>query len=124
MKTFYSLVFVIVVSQANCQAQKQKEIPAAKLLSLRKPIDADINPHKQDVYKLRLNKGQFASIRVNQKNVGLLMLVYDPSDSLQQIVDENGIGQNEVININALITGDYKIKVTWNLNKPFSGQYR
>jgi CubicO group peptidase (beta-lactamase class C family) len=90
---------------------------------LNKKIEADIDPHKQDKYSVKLTKGQFAAIRLYQKNVGLLLYVYDPLDSLIQIVDENLINQYEIVNINASMTGNYTVKVTWNMNKPLSGQY-
>lgn len=123
MKRNCFLIPFLLISWVNCFAQKEVKISPATILSLRKTIESDINPYKQDIYKIKLSKGQFASIRFYQKNVGLNILVYDPLDSLQQIVDENGIGQNEVVTINAIMTGDYKLKVIWNFNKPLSGQY-
>lgn len=49
---------------------------------------------------------------------------YDPSDSLKLIADENGIGHDEVVGIYAETTGNYKIQVIWNLNRPLSGKYQ
>lgn len=123
MKRTCFLPLLLIFSLTNCLAQKDVKVSPARFLSLRKTIEADIDPYKQDVYKVKLVKGQFASIRVNQKTVGLNILVYDPLDSLQQIVDENGIGHNEVVTITALMTGDYQLKVIWNFNRPLSGQY-
>jgi CubicO group peptidase (beta-lactamase class C family) len=123
MKRTCFLPILLIFFLPNCLAQKDVKVSPALFLSLKKTIEADIDPYKQDVYKIKLVKGQFASIRVNQKTVGLNILVYDPLDSLQQIVDENGIGHNEVVTITALMTGDYKLKVIWNFNKPLSGQY-
>lgn len=122
MKIFYFQIFLLL-SQLILPAQKVEEVSAPQYLSLKHTVASDINPYKQDVYRLKLNKGQFAAIRVKQKNIGLAILVYDPLDSLLQIADENGIGQNEVITIHALTSGDYKLKVIWNFNPPLSGQY-
>jgi CubicO group peptidase (beta-lactamase class C family) len=107
----------------NNFAQTAIKISPAIYLSLRNTIESDLDPYKQDLYTINLHKGQFASIRVYQKSVGLNILVYDPLDSLQQIVDENGIGQNEVVAIQAKMSGDYKVKVSWNFNRPLSGKY-
>lgn len=123
MKRNCLLVPFLLLTWVNCFAQKEVKISPPVILSLRKTIESDINPYKQDLYKIKLSKGQFASIRLYQKNVGLNIIVYDPLDSLQQIVDENGIGQNEVVTINAIMTGDYTLKVIWNFNKPLSGKY-
>jgi CubicO group peptidase (beta-lactamase class C family) len=123
MKRNCLLIPFLLLSWVNGFAQPAIKISPAIMLPLKSTIESDINPYKQDIYKIKLSKGQFASIRVYQKNVGLNILVYDPLDSLQQIVDENGIGQNEVITINAIMTGDYKLKVIWNFNKPLSGRY-
>jgi len=123
MKRNYFLVPFFLLFSAHGFAQNEVKISPAIVLSPGKKIESDIAPYKQDVYKLKLSAGQFASVRVYQKNVGLNILVYDPVDSLQQIVDENGIGQNEVVTIDAKTTGDYTLKVIWNFNKPLSGQY-
>lgn len=123
MKKKHLLIPFLIVLWGNSFAQKEITITPAGALSLQKTIDAEINPYKQDVYKVTLSKGQFASIRAYQKNVGLTVLVYDPVDSLEQMVDENGIGQTEVIGIHAKMSGDYRLKVIWNFNKPLSGHY-
>jgi CubicO group peptidase (beta-lactamase class C family) len=116
-------LLILLLSWLNGFAQTAIKISPALMLPVGKTIESDLDPYKQDLYKIKLSKGQFASIRVYQKNVGLNILVYDPLDSLQQIVDENGIGQNEVVTIHAVMPGDYTLKVTWNFNKPLSGQY-
>jgi CubicO group peptidase (beta-lactamase class C family) len=123
MKRNCFLIPFLLFAWMNSFAQKEVKVSPAIILSLNKTIESDINPYKQDIYTIKLSKGQFASIRVSQKSVGLNVLVYDPLDSLQQMVDENGIGQNEVIAIQAKMTGAYTIKVIWNFNKPLSGQY-
>src|SRR5688572_10434907 len=124
MKKNGLLIPFLLLAWMNNFAQTQTaiKISPAIYLSLRKTIESDIDPYKQDLYTIKLFKGQFASIRVYQKSVGLTILVYDPLDSLQQIVDENGIGQNEVVAIQAKISGDYKVKVIWNFNRPLSGK--
>src|SRR5690349_4940440 len=102
MKKNSSLVLFLLLSFGNGFAQKEVKVSPAVFLDAKRTIKSDIDPYKQDVYKVKMAKGQFASIRVYQKNIGLEVLVYDPLDSLQQIVDENGIGQNEMVGINAV----------------------
>lgn len=98
--------------------------PEKNFLIQGKSILSEISPHKSDSFYLNLKKDQFASIRISQTKIGLLIFVYDPLDTLKQIVDENGIGQDEVVTIDASIPGDYKIKVIWNRNPPMSGKYK
>jgi len=122
MNTFYFMVFLFLF-QSNSQAQKQETFSETKLLSLKKPIEAEMDPHKTDSYILPLKKGQFASIRITEANIRLYALVYDPSDSVMQIVDENQMGNKEVISLNATMTGNYTIKVMWDFMKPLTGKY-
>lgn len=92
-------------------------------LSLGKTLWSEITPQKTDSFYIRMSPGQFASIRVTEKEIRLHALVYDPQDSLIQIIDENRMGNKEVVSIFSKKQGDYKIKVGWNFSKPFSGKY-
>src|ERR1044072_8203338 len=85
MKRNCLLISSLLLFWINTLAQKAIKISPAIDLSLRKTIESEIDPHKQDVYRLKLSSGQFASIRVYQRSVGLNVLVYDPLDSLQQM---------------------------------------
>ncbi len=95
----------------------------SNLLILGKTRWSEINPQKSDTFYLRMSPGQFASIRITEKEVRLYAMVYDPQDSLIQLVDENRMGNKEVVSIYSKKQGAYKIKVGWNFSKPFSGKY-
>ena len=56
-------------------------------------------------------KGQFASMSITEKEVRIHALVFDPQDSLIAIVDENQMGDKEVVSIFSKKTGNYKIIV-------------
>jgi len=92
-------------------------------LSLGKTLWSEINPQKTDTFYIRMSPGQFASIRITEKEVRLYAMVYDPQDSLIQLVDENRMGNKEVVFIYSKKQGTYKIKVGWNFTKPFTGKY-
>jgi len=94
-----------------------------QFLLLNKPISSEITPQKPDSFYVKMQKGQFASIRITEKNVRLWAQVFDPSDSLMMIVDENQMGNKEVVSFFSKKSGDYKIKVLWNFTKPLSGKY-
>ena len=70
-----------------------------------------------------MKKGQFASLRVTEKNVRVFVEVFNPSDSLIMIVDENQMGNKEVVSFFSVASGDYKIKVLWGFIKPLSGKF-
>ena len=93
------------------------------LLISGKTLWSEINPHKSDSFYIRMSPGQFASIRITEKEVRLYAMVYDPQDSLIQLIDENRMGNKEVVSIFSKKQGNYKIKVGWNFSKPFSGLY-
>ncbi|HNR07097.1 MAG TPA: serine hydrolase domain-containing protein [Saprospiraceae bacterium] len=88
-----------------------------------KTVNARIDPQKTDTYFVRMLPGQFSSIRLTEKEVRLYATVYDPQDSLIQLIDENRMGGKEIISIFSKKKGDYKIRVGWNFSKPYSGNY-
>lgn len=92
-------------------------------LRIGTPVQAKITPQMTDLYLVQLSKGQFASIRVHQRNAEVLALVYDPQDSLIYIVDDGGPGQDEVVTIQAPLTGKYKVKLLWAFKRPLTGDY-
>lgn len=92
-------------------------------LTLKLTQVSELSPSKSDSFFVNMQKGQFASIHITEKNVRIHALVFDPQDSLIQIIDENQMGNKEVVSIFSKKTGDYKIKVGWNFDKPYSGKY-
>lgn len=101
---------IIVAQNINYLALKQTQV-------------LELSPVKSDSFFVNMQKGQFASIRITEKNVRIHVLVFDPQDSLIQIIDENQMGNKEVVSIFSKKTGGYKIKVSWNFDKPYSGKY-
>lgn len=94
-----------------------------KFLVRHKSLTSEISPQKPDSFYLRMKKGQFASLRVTEKNVRVFVEVFNPSDSLIMIVDENQMGNKEVVSFFSTVSGDYKIKVLWGFIKPLSGKF-
>jgi CubicO group peptidase (beta-lactamase class C family) len=113
MRFYLSIIFLVIM---NSLAAQEKLLPG-------KTIESKIDALKPDIYVVRLKKGELANITLAQKEASLFAVVRDPKDSLAQVVDENGTGQNEVINIIADTSGDYTIAVHWNFVKPLSGKY-
>ena len=94
-----------------------------KLLVLHTAITSTISPQKPDSFYVKMKRDQFASIRVTEKNVRVFITVFDPSDSLMMIVDENQMGNKEVVSFFSKKAGNYKIKVAWGFIKPLYGTY-
>lgn len=74
-------------------------------------------------YRINLQKGQFASIQVHQKSIGVGYVVYAPDGSLISSEDLNALYQTEVINITASKAGNYVIEIFWDYSRPQSGEY-
>jgi CubicO group peptidase (beta-lactamase class C family) len=94
-----------------------------QFLVLHKPVSSEISPQKPDSFYIKMQKDQFVSLRVTEKNVRVFVEVFDPSDSLIMIVDENQMGNKEVVSFFSRASGNYKIKVLWGFIKPLSGTY-
>src|SRR5687768_14420844 len=92
-------------------------------LVLNKPVTSEISPQKPDSFYIKMKNGQFASLRVTEKNVRVFVEVFNPSESLIMIVDENQMGDKEVVSFFSKASGDFKIKVLWGFIKPLSGKY-
>lgn len=92
-------------------------------LVLNKTISSEITPQKPDSFYLKMKVGQFASISITEKNVRIWAEVFDLSDSLIMTVDENQMGNKEVVSFFSEKTGDYKVKVLWCFMKPLTGKY-
>lgn len=74
-------------------------------------------------YHINLQKGQFASVKVHQRSVGIGYAVYTPEDSLIIYEDLNALYQTEVINIIASTSGNYRIEIFWDYGRPQSGEF-
>lgn len=118
MHKFLILAIFIILQLfiINITAQKQ-------YLRLNKTITSNLSPAKSDTFFVKMQKENFASIRVTEKEIRIHILVYDPQDSLILIVDENQMGDKEIASFFSKKSGDYKIIVNWNFSKPYSGSY-
>ncbi|MGN6214316.1 serine hydrolase domain-containing protein [Parafilimonas sp.] len=116
MKFTAILLFLFSLLHANAFGQHQ-------FLVLHQAVSSEINPQKPDSFYIKMQKSQFASLRVTEKNVRVFVEVFDPSDSLFMIVDENQMGNKEVVSFFSKASGNYKVKVMWGFIKPLSGKY-
>lgn len=96
---------------------------APEALALNNPRKIHLEAGQVFRYKLRLTKGEFASIKVQQLTVGIGYAVYDPSDSLISNEDLNALYQTEVINIAATKAGNYRVEIFWDYGRPQSGDF-
>lgn len=85
-------------------------LPATDL-QWRKPIEATLRGPEVHRYTLRLERGQFAALRIPQLDGNVAAVVFDPDDALVAVVDENGQGQAEVATIVASKAGTYAVQV-------------
>ena len=115
-KSIFAMLMALIFLHTNVFGQH-------KFLVLNKSIYSEINPQEPDSFYIKMKNGQFASLRVTEKNVRVFVEVFNPLDSLIMIVDENQMGDKEVISFFSKASGDYKIKVLWGFIKPLSGKY-
>ncbi len=94
-----------------------------QFLTPGKTINSTISPYKSDTFYVKMLSKQFASISITEKEVRIHALVFNPQDSLIAIVDENQMGDKEVVSFFSEKSGNYKIIVNWNFTKPDSGHY-
>ena len=75
-------------------------------------------------YTLTLQKGQTAIVNVEQVSVGIGYGVYAPSGKLFRFEDLNKVGQTEVIHVFAEESGNYRIQIFWDYDRPQQGDIR
>lgn len=112
------LAFLSILSLFQVPAFGQQ-----RFLILHTPLTSTISPQDSDSFYVKMQKNQFASIRVTEKNVRVFITVFDPLDSLLMVVDENQMGNKEVVSFFSKNAGNYKVKVAWGFIKPLSGSY-
>jgi CubicO group peptidase (beta-lactamase class C family) len=90
--------------------ESHADLPSSQL-QLRRPVAATIHGPEVHRYRVRLRQGEFASVNLHQLQGNVAAVVFDPAGVITGIVDENGAGLGEVVNIVADRTGDYAIQV-------------
>lgn len=111
------LLLLFLVYSANAQ---QQEI---EMLRLNTAKTVHLEAGQIFKYHLTLQRGQFASVKVLQRSVGISYAVYAPGDSLIAFEDLNALYQTEVININASVSGNYRVEIFWDYGSPQSGEF-
>ncbi len=114
-----SLLAVLLIFTINFANAQQPNEP----LKFNKLKTVHLEAGQVFKYNVVLQKGQFASLKVNQKSVGISYAVYAPGDSLIISDDLNALYQTEVINILAEKTGIYRIEIFWDYGRPQSGDF-
>jgi CubicO group peptidase (beta-lactamase class C family) len=112
-----SLLLLICINTAIAQQ------PSVEPLTFNKAKTAHLDAGQIIRYALPLQEGQFASVKVHQRSVGILYAVYAPGDSLLFADDLNALYQTEVVNIAASKSGDYRIEIIWDYGRPQSGEF-
>jgi CubicO group peptidase (beta-lactamase class C family) len=118
---FSKIICLLVFAFSKiCSAQQEQLIP----LKLKTAETVKLEAGQVFKYIINLKQGQFASIKVHQKSVGIGYAVYAPGDSLIINEDLNAIYQTEVINIAAAKSGNYRVEIFWDYGRPQNGEYR
>lgn len=119
MKYNLALSLLLLLSVHIADAQQQE----TETLQLNKVRTAHLEAGQIFKYHIRLQKGQFASIKVHQQSVGISYAVYTPEDSLIIYEDLNAPYQTEVINITAATSGNYRVEIFWDYGRPQNGEF-
>ncbi len=118
LRAFLAAVFSIITVISVARQQPEES------LRLNHPKRVHLEAGQVHHYSLPLQKGQFASVKVDQESIGIGYAVYAPGDSLISYEDLNAIYQTEVINIGATKSGSYRIDIFWDYGRPQQGDYR
>jgi CubicO group peptidase (beta-lactamase class C family) len=73
---------------------------------------------------LPLQKGQTAIVNIEQVSIGIGYGVYTPSGKLFRFEDLNKVGQTEVIHVFAEESGNYRIQLFWDYDRPQEGDIK
>ena len=71
-----------------------------------------------------LQKGQTAIVNIEQVSIGIGYGVYTPSGKLFRFEDLNKVGQTEVIHVFAEESGNYRVQLFWDYDRPQEGDIR
>ncbi|HEY0610653.1 MAG TPA: serine hydrolase domain-containing protein [Chitinophaga sp.] len=116
----YLVLSLLLLCFVQSAIARQQEI---EILQLNNAKTVHLEAGQIFKYHLNLQKGQFASVKVLQKSVGIGYAVYTPGDSLIIYEDLNALYQTEVININAYTSGNYRVEIFWDYGNPQSGEF-
>lgn len=111
MKRLISGIFTIMmaVSLVSVQAQNYTD----KEIAVGEEIEASLDTGDTDVYSVNLDKEQYVFGTVHQKEVNVVVTIYNPEGKVAATFDGPARG-NETFQFNTKVAGTYKIEV-----KPF-----
>ncbi len=94
-----------------------------RTLKINQPVREFLKAGQIFSFHITLEKGQFASVKVDQKSVGIAYALYAPGDSLILNEDLNALHQKEVIPVLANKSGNYRIDIFWDYGRPQQGEF-
>lgn len=119
MAHFKFLLLFLLLFSKEVLAQNQ----GGEILKFKSLENIKLEAGQVFKYLINLKKGQFASIKVQQKSVGIGYAIYSPGDSLIDVGDMNALYQTEIINIDAIKNGNYRIEIFWDYGRPQNGEF-
>lgn len=122
--TFRLICFVLLLGQLSFNNFAQTQPDSISRLEQGKPIEHELKGGDSHFYSIRLEKGQFAGIVVDQRGIDVVVLVFAPDGKqLGEVDSPNGDKGPEPVSVFAKTTGDYRVEVrSLEKNAPF-GRY-
>src|SRR6476646_9669611 len=101
-------------------AQGQTE---PSLLDLHQTRTGDLPAGGWREHHLLLRAGQYARVAITQHTLDIAVQVFDPTGKQQFVVDNNGIGEAENVELIAATSGNYCLRVTASERNAPAGRY-
>lgn len=118
MKKMLLFCTVFLITFSTCISQDKP----VRLIA-GQTLQTQLSPHELDTFLVSMKAGEFASVRITEKHIRLHARVYDPAGKLIHWVDQNRMGDKEVVTIFSTIPGSYRVIVGWNFEPPLTGDY-
>jgi CubicO group peptidase (beta-lactamase class C family) len=109
------LVLICTIIFKSNHAQTDSLLNPGKSQTIHLQAGAVLN------FNLPLQKGQTAIVNIEQLSIGIGYGLYAPSGKLFRFEDLNKVGQTEVIHVFAEESGNYRIQLFWDYDRPQEG---
>ena len=112
------LVLICTMTFNNNHAQTDSLLKPGKSQTIHLQAGAVLN------FNLPLQKGQTAIVNIEQVSIGIGYGVYTPSGKLFRFEDLNKVGQTAVIHVFAEKSGNYRVQLFWDYDRPQEGDIK
>ena len=121
MRKFPALLLVLMTLFVSVSAQTTPE--ATKLVP-GQPVERELAGGQSHNYRIELKAGQFIHVKVEQKAIGLTLVLADPDGKQMLEVNLTPAGALESLSAEATASGDYRLTVRGGGSAAIAGSYQ